>query len=158
MHRLLSPFLWPPYVIGQAIIFSPCAFFYLSSIFFFSPNLSRRRLDVYHTSTHGVACGLSANLKCSLKRGARSLLEMQDPKNRHLGTVTQLCRAISSQLRHVSRLSTIGKNWLSSNISCTCPHNMVNFGPLVAEISSVVWGTRANFNGFTSWQRYCMSH
>jgi len=31
---------------------------------------------------------------------------MQDPKNRHLGTIAQLCRAISSQLRHVS---TIGK-------------------------------------------------
>jgi len=27
-------------------------------------------------------------------------------KNRHLGTIAQLCRAISSQLRHVS---TIGK-------------------------------------------------
>jgi len=30
--------------------------FYLSSIFLFSlPNLSGHRLDVYHTSTHGVA-------------------------------------------------------------------------------------------------------
>jgi len=28
--------------------------FVLSSIFFSSPNLSRRRLDVYHTSAHGV--------------------------------------------------------------------------------------------------------
>jgi len=28
---------------------------FLSSIFFFSPNLSGRRLDVYHTSAHGVA-------------------------------------------------------------------------------------------------------
>jgi len=27
-------------------------------------------------------------------------------KNRHLGTIAQLCRAISSQLRHIS---TIGK-------------------------------------------------
>jgi len=27
----------------------------LSSFFFSSPNLSRRRLDVCHTSTHGVA-------------------------------------------------------------------------------------------------------
>jgi len=36
------------------IIFLPCGFFYLS-FFFSSPNLSRRRLDVYHTSTHGVA-------------------------------------------------------------------------------------------------------
>jgi len=30
----------------------------------------------------------------------------------------------------------------------TCPHNMVNFGPLAAEIVSLVWGTPANFNGF----------
>ena len=40
------------------------------------------------------------------------------------------------------------KNLLSGNISSTCPHNMVNFGPLVAEILSLVWGTPANFNGF----------
>jgi len=38
------------------------------------------------------------------------------------------------------------KNLLSSNISSTCPHNMVNFGPLAAEIFSLVWGTPANFN------------
>jgi len=44
-----------PYVIGQAIIFLPCSFFYLLSLFYSSPNLSRRRLDDYHTSTHGVA-------------------------------------------------------------------------------------------------------
>ena len=63
------------------------------------------------------------------------------PKIGHLGTIAQLCRAISSQLRHVL---TIG----SSNISSRCPHNMVNFGPLAAETSPVVWGTPANFNGF----------
>jgi len=40
------------------------------------------------------------------------------------------------------------KNLLSSNISPTCPHNMVNIGPLAAEIISLVWGTPANFNGF----------
>ena len=45
--------LWLPCVIGQAIIFCPVV---SSSIFFFSsPNLSSRRLDVYHTSRHGVA-------------------------------------------------------------------------------------------------------
>jgi len=37
---------------------------------------------------------------------------------------------------------------LSSNISPTCPYNMVNFGLLTAEIVSLVWGTPANFNGF----------
>jgi len=46
-------YLWSPYVIGQTIIFSSCSFFLL--LFFSSPNLSGRRLDVYHTSTHGVA-------------------------------------------------------------------------------------------------------
>ena len=66
-------------------------------------------------------------------------------KNRHLGTVAQLRPAISSQPRH---LSTIGKNILSSNISSRCPHNIVNFGLLAAEIVSLVWGTPANFNGF----------
>ena len=48
-------------------------------------------------------------------------------------------------IRHVS---TIGKNLLSSNTSSTCPHNMVNFSPLAAEIDPVVWGTPGNFNGF----------
>ena len=42
-----------------AIIFLPCSFFpsiYLLLLSFFSsPNLSGRRLDVYHTLTHGVA-------------------------------------------------------------------------------------------------------
>jgi len=45
--------LCPHYEIGQAIIFLPCDFF--SFFLFSSPNLSDRRLDVYHTSTHGVA-------------------------------------------------------------------------------------------------------
>jgi len=40
------------------------------------------------------------------------------------------------------------KNLLSSNISSTGPYNMVNFGPLAAEIISLVWGTPGNFDGF----------
>ena len=40
------------------------------------------------------------------------------------------------------------KNLLSSNICSRCPHNMVNFGLLAAEIVSSVWGTPGNFNGF----------
>jgi len=59
------------------------ALWFFSSSFFFlfsSPNLSRRRLDVCHTSIHGVALVriLNAGLKCS----ARGSLEMQDAKNR----------------------------------------------------------------------------
>jgi len=75
---------------------------------------------------------------------ARSL-KIQDAKSRHFGTIAQLCRAVSSQLRHVS---TIGKNTLNSNTSSMCPHTMVNFGLRAAEICWRVWGTPANFNGF----------
>ena len=55
---------------------------------------------------------------------ARGSLKMQDPK------IAQICRAISSQLRHIS---TIEKNLSNSNTSLTCPHNMVNFGPLATD-------------------------
>jgi len=47
-----------------------------------------------------------------------------------------------------ARIDNRKKNLLSSNISSTCSHNMVNFGPLAAEIGLVVWGTPANFSGF----------
>jgi len=40
------------------------------------------------------------------------------------------------------------KKILSSTISSTCPHDMVNFGPLAAEIGSVICGTPPNVNGF----------
>jgi len=40
------------------------------------------------------------------------------------------------------------QNLLNSNISSTCPLNMVNFGTLAAEIDWRVWGTPANFNRF----------
>ena len=131
--------------------------FFLSCYLFSSPNLSRRRLDVYRTwswtSTHG---GLSANLECRSEMCCTRLIantgRKKVAKNRHLGTIAQLCRAMSSQPRHIS---TIGKNLLSSNISSTCPHNMVNFGPLAAEIVSLVWGTPATSTAFASWQRYC---
>jgi len=47
-----------------------------------------------------------------------------------------------------ARISNRKKNLLSSNISSTCLHNMVNFGLLAAEIVSGVLGTPATFNGF----------
>ena len=113
-----SHLLWSAYVIGQTIIFSCCFFFLLlSSSFFSSPNLSGRRLDVYHTLAHGF----SANLECRSEMRCTGLAantgRKNVAKNRHLGTIAQLCRAISSQLRNVS---TIGKNLLSSNTSSTC--------------------------------------
>jgi len=75
----------------------------------------------------------------------RQLAEKIHDAKKSPSGITQLCPAIFSQLRHVS---TIGKNLLNSNTSSTCPHNMVNFGPLTAEICWRVWGTRANFSQF----------
>jgi len=75
---------------------------------------------------------------------------MQDPKkspkSRHLGTIAQHMSGYIFATK--ARIDNREKNLLSSNISSTCPHNMVNFGPLAAEISPVVWSTPANFNGF----------
>ena len=74
------------------------------SIFFSSPNFSGRRLDVYHT--FDTWCGPSANLECMSEmcctRLGGNTGRKNDAKNRHLHTITQLCHAVFSQLRHVS--------------------------------------------------------
>jgi len=142
-----AAFLWPPYVIGKVIIFLPCGFFFLLSSFF--TRLISAVADWMSTIYFNIWCGLSANLGCLSEtcctRLAANIGRKKSPKIRHLGTIAQFCRAISLQVRHVS---TIGKNLLSSNVSPTCPHNVVNFGPLAAEIFWRVWGTPANFNRF----------
>jgi len=134
---LFCGFLCLPCVADADIIFLSCGFFLLSSVFFLSsPNLSGRRLDTstLDTSYFYTWRGLSANLECrSEVCGTR------------LHTIPQLCRALSSQLRHAS---AIEKKLLNSNISSTCLHSIMNVSPLVAEICWRVWGTPANFNGF----------
>jgi len=79
--RQRQQFLWPPCVANADIIFLLCGFFYLlllSSFLLSSPNLSRRRLDVYHTSTHGVA--LVRIYYAGLKHAACGSLKIQDEK------------------------------------------------------------------------------
>jgi len=53
--------------------------------------------------TWGVRLSLASFQREVTAHGSQ---EIQDAKNRHLPTIAQLCRAISSQQRHVS---TIGK-------------------------------------------------
>jgi len=69
----------------------------------------------------------------------------KSPKMRHLGTIAELCQAISSQLRHVS---TIAKNVKPQYL----PHMFLQYGelgpPIAPEICWRIWGTPANFNGF----------
>jgi len=73
--RFLSS-LWSPYGIGQTIIFSCCGLFFF--FFISSPNLSRHRLDVSHTSTHGVA--LVQFSDAGVKPAALGSLKTQDAK------------------------------------------------------------------------------
>jgi len=87
---------------GRPLYFCPVvsSIFYLFS-FVSSPILSHHRLDVYHTSAHGVA--LVQIWDAGLKHAADGLLKIQDAarkKNRHLCTITQLCRALSSHFRN----------------------------------------------------------
>jgi len=89
---------------------------FLSSMFFSSPNLSGRRLDVCHTSTHGVA--LVQIYDAGLKRAAGGSLKYRTqklPKIRHLGTIAHLCNYGTYQIDNWK------KNLLSSNISFTSP-------------------------------------
>ena len=72
------------YVIGQTIIFSCCGlfFFFFFLSFFSLPNLSSRRLDVYHTSAHGVNLECRSETCCARLAGntGRKIVT----KNRHL--------------------------------------------------------------------------
>ena len=71
------------------------ALWFLSiSLFYSSPNLSSRRLNVYHTSTHDVALVQIQN--ACLKCAACGYLEIQNAKYRHLRTIAQIYRAMSS--------------------------------------------------------------
>jgi len=121
--------------------------FFLSFFPFFLAKSQRSQtgcLPYFHTW-----CGFSANLEWRSEmyctRLAGNTVRKQSPKNCHLGTIAQICWAVSSQLRHVS---TTEKNLLNSNTSYICPLNMVNFGPLTAETGSGVSSTPAHFNGF----------
>ena len=122
------------------------ALWFLSSFYLFSsPNLSRRRLDVYHTSGN-TWCGLSANLECRSEMYFTRIAANTGRKNspsRHHRTTSSGCVFATKAC-----IDNRKKNFLSSDTFSTCPHNTVNFGPLTAEIDTGVWGTPANFNRF----------
>ena len=94
-------------------------------------------------------CGPSANLECMSQmfctRLARNAGPKKSQKNRHLGTIAQLCRAISSQLRHVS---TTRKELVKQKC---LPHMFLQYGELRPTngwdlIGSL--GHLSKFNGF----------
>ena len=131
----------------RTLYFLPCGFYLLSFFFFSSPNLQRSEIGCLPYFRRW--CGLSANLGCRSEMCCTRLAgntgckndAKKSPSSHHRTN----CRAESSQLQ---ACIDNRKKLLSSNISSTCPHNMVNFGILAAEIISLVWGTPGNFNGF----------
>jgi len=140
--------LWPPYVMGQTIIFLPCGFF-LSiclSFFYSSPNLSGHRLDIYHTSTHGVAL-----VPWELRMHPSNVLHAARWKYRtqEIAICAPSHNFLGLYLRNWGTYRQAEK-LLNSNIRPMCLYNMVNFGTPRAEICWRVWGTPANFNGFVS--------
>jgi len=105
--------------------------FFLSSFFLaYSQRSEIKCLPYFH-----AWCGLSANLgyrsETCCTRLAGNAGRKKSPKNRHLGTITQLRRAISSQPRHIS---TIGKTLSSSNMSSRCPPQ---YGELQQRLRSI---------------------
>ena len=105
------------------------ALWFLPFFLFSLPNLRSRRLDVYHTSTHG-ACG---SLKMHNAKKSSSV---------HQRT-TLSGYMFATKARIDNRKKLVKQQYLLQMY-----HNMVNLGLLVAEIGPVVWDTPANFNGF----------
>jgi len=120
------------------------------AFFFSSPNLSGRRFDVCHASTHGVA--LVRIYDAGLKRAARGTLKIQDAKK-------------SPKIRHMSihRRNTSGyffatkavidnrKNLLNSNISPHRPqrhYNKFRAGLVLIPLSTDPDGVRTVPGGF----------
>ena len=112
--------LWSSYVIGQTIyIFM---LFLLSSFFFYFLAISQpseiRCLPYFHTW-----CGLSANLECA----ARGWLKIQDAKmTQKIAILAQSHNFDGLYLRNEGTYRQSEKKLLSSDMSSTCPHNMVN--------------------------------
>jgi len=69
------------------------------------------------------------------------LAEIQDTKN-------YAKKSPSVHHRNLGTYRQSKKNLLNSNIFSTCPHNMMNFCLVTAEIDWWILGTPANFNGF----------
>ena len=72
--------LWLPIVVGRPLYFAAViSIFRFSSFFSSSPNLSGRRLDVYHTSTRDVALVQIKNAR--QKSAARGSLKCRTQKS-----------------------------------------------------------------------------
>jgi len=142
----------------MAALRSRCCIIFLSCFFFLvlsSPNLSGRRLHVYHTPARGVAFVRIENAGLNVLRAVRWKYRTQKwRKNCYPHHGTNLSGYIFATKACIDNRRS-EKNLLNINISWTCPCNMANFGLLTAEIFLPVWAPHQISNGFASWLRYC---
>jgi len=111
------------------VVSSSSIFFYLISVFLaYSQPSQIGCLPYFHTR-----CCLSANLGCRSETCYTRLAENTGRKNRQKFAICAPPYNFLATKVHIDNR----KNMLSSNISFRCPHNMVNFGPLAAEIGPV---------------------
>ena len=131
-------------MVSSSIFFFFFFFFFFFLLLFFLAQSQRSQsgcLPYFYTW-----CSLSAKgLKCA----ARGSLEIQDAKITQQIAISAPSRNfVGLYLRNYTAYIGNRKNVLSNTGSSTCLRNMVNFGPLPADIDSGVWGSLANFNGF----------
>jgi len=103
-------------------------------------------MDVYHTSTHGVA--LVWILDAGLKRAARARCKYKtqkvvkkSPSGHHRTTLWGYIFATNSHIDNQKKL--VKQQYLLHMLPW-----YGELGTLAAEIGPVVWGTPANLNGF----------
>ena len=121
------------------------------SFFLFFLALSRRS-EIGCLPYIDTWCDLSANLECMSEMCCTWLAENTGSKKSpywHHGTTLSGCifaaEACSWGMYRQLRKKLVKHRY---DTSSTCPHNMVNFILLMAEICWQVWGTPANFNSF----------
>jgi len=130
----------------QTIIFLPCGFFLSSSIFFLSSPLSVATDWMSTILQHMMY--LSANLECRSEMCCKWLAGNTGRKMMQKSPSEHHRTALSGHIFARKACIDNRKKTCSAPISSTCPDNMVNFDPLIAEIGSGVWGTPGNFFGF----------
>ena len=130
----------------QTLYFCPVISIFYLSIFYF-PRLISAAADwiIWMSTILRHMMWPSANLECMSEtcstRLAGNTGRKKLPSARHRTTLLGYIFATKACIDS-------GKKLLNSNISPICAYNMVNFGPLTAEICWRVWGTPANFKGF----------
>jgi len=97
--------------------------------------------------------GLTANLECMSEmcctRLAGNTGQKKSPSVHHHTTLSGYIFATKA------RIHNFLKNLLNSNVSPTCPDNMVNFSLLAVGSVGEFWAPLQISVAFASWQRYC---